>query len=298
MAIKAKSYKKKIIILLDILGIKDFTLNNPEEKIIDIYDKIENLSKFDIAKMLQHSYSEPYGNSNMPDTSMLLEKAKLDVSISILSDTIIISFSKKYIFLLPDFLWVTRVLNIYLLKHGLLTRGSVVYEKICQSEAGNIIFGKGLVKAAIMEMTNSLPAIQICPKVEKIYCDETKPERLKRILESLQQDGIATGNIEVLSLITHHIGSKAFFENEGNLYYNHFVDVKDTLKYNNALKKVIKKPKKYKTYIDYYRWIIDDNLSLHTGNFEKCKNEDNNKKLERIVLRWDFTKSLFEKNVK
>ena len=142
-----KKYKKKVIIYLDILGIKDFTDKASDYELCELYCLLKNIAD---------SFSKDYvlkrflGEHSQLKIQIKIED--LDFSISILSDSIIISFSKKFLFLLPDFLRITRFLQIILIYNGLLARGAVTCNKIYHTKNDTtMVFGKGLVEAYMLE---------------------------------------------------------------------------------------------------------------------------------------------------
>ena len=135
-----KKYKKKIVIFLDIMGIKSYTKSATAEELCKVYLIWENISKNLIKDEVLKNFAKFTDETTY---NLEIDVKDLDLNISVLSDSLVMSFSKKYIIFLPWLLRIPRVLQIYLLSKGLLSRGVVIYDKIYQSKEKSIIFGKG-----------------------------------------------------------------------------------------------------------------------------------------------------------
>lgn len=174
MSVSEKNYTNKIIIFLDILGIKAFTEESDDTTLVKLYTDISNL--------LENPSSEQIGS---------------DYVISSLSDSIIISLNDTDIGHLPNVLRIPRIFqNLFLIKYGLLCRGYVCEGKIHHIPGNNIIFGQGLVKAAIEEENedySTIPVVRIDKNIitryEKDYDEDSHwiKENVYTIKDSLSE---------------------------------------------------------------------------------------------------------------
>jgi hypothetical protein len=287
------SYSNKIIIFVDILGIKEFSLKSSDEKIQSLYKTIENFLKINIKNTIESSFlraSEKFGIRDF------LSFKDLEINTSIISDTVVISFPKKYVFLLHLISRSFSTFSLILLDYGLLYRGSIVYGKIFQSDCGRIIYGKGLTEAAIMEKENKLPVIKICPKLMKIYSESMTIDKLTSTLNDLKNKGsISFDNIELASASILQTASDFINKIDDINYFNHFINIKSMD--IDTIKKIFK-VKKNQSIFDYFIKIMDKNIKKFKSDSELEK-ENVSKKIAllKIQAKWEFNRDLFCKNI-
>lgn len=272
----SKKYKKKVIIYLDILGIKDFTLNQntSDNELCEVYQILKNIadsfSKDDHLKKFLNFSEEKY--------SLKIATEDLDFSISILSDSIIISFSENFLFLLPCVLRITRFLQIILIFHGLLARGAVTCNKIYHTKNDTtMLFGKGLVEAYTLESKGDDPIMQI----ENELWNRYKRMMEKGNLESIFKKNCTTeGDLKFAEQVFCASYKTAFNQkkSESKICYRHFDDLEHTL-----------------SQLSERNFIRESNsndfLSIVDKNIEKFQNNEN------ILGKWQVTKKLIEREL-
>lgn len=283
-----KKYKKKVIIYLDILGIKDFTNKASDYELCELYCLLKNIadsfsadsfSKDNVLKRFLGEYSQ-------------LKIEDLDFSISILSDSIIISFSKKFLFLLPDFLRITRFLQIILIYNGLLARGAVTCNKIYHTKNDTtMVFGKGLVEAYMLETQGDSPIVQIKTELWNEYkrMIEKKGKLQSIFKENCNiEDSSEKGLIFAEKVVFYKSEEVFIIDNSTNkIYYNHFCDLKDTL---NLIS-----DKRFlgKTNIIKFSSIVNKNIEKYE-NLSKTSDCEKQEEFKKIVKKWKKTKQLIE----
>ncbi len=270
----SKKYKKKVIIYLDILGIKDFTLNQntSDNELCEVYQILKNIAD----SFSKDDHLKKFLNFSEEEYSLKIATEDLDFSISILSDSIIISFSKNFLFLLPWVLRITRFLQIILIFHGLLARGAVTCNKIYHTKNDTtMLFGKGLVEAYTLESKGDDPIMQIENKLWNQYKRMMEKEGE---LESIFKKNCTTkGDLKFVEQVFFASSKTAFIEKkpENKICYRHFYDLEHTLHQlseNNFIRK---------SDSNYFLSIVDKNI-------EKFQNDKN------ILGKWQVTKKLIE----
>lgn len=268
--VEREGYEEKVIIYLDILGIGNFTEERADEKLIEIYQKLENLyNRITVEKIIN-----TYGLFNID-----ISPERLKFHFSILSDTIIISFSKKYLLILPMILRIPRALQLLLLQKGLLTKGVVIFDKIYHKNNSEVIFGKGLVRSYKMEKNLSLPQIVIEDKLWKMYEGD-----IKKLPNSLKTKLNATDNLEMLHSYVNC--KKDFFKQGDQIVYNHYNDAR------HVIEELLKSD------VEFFSAIINKSIESQKEKLKKRNLESKAKgELERRVRYWEYAKEMFDKYV-
>ncbi|MFT7087179.1 MAG: hypothetical protein ACJAZX_000607 [Rickettsiales bacterium] len=218
-----------------------------------------------------------------------IEPKDLDLSISILSDSIIISFSKNFLFILPHILRITRLLQIILIFHDLLSRGAVVCEKIYHTKDDpTMLFGKGLVEAHIIKSNETDPIMRIDNKLWNQY--QNLMGNKENLKSKLRNNCICEGDLDFAAEVLGS-GVTAFRdeESENKVYFRHFDNLNWTLE--RLFKKFLKKKTKGSN-IDELMSIVDRNI--HNLGEIPILDEKLDKERQKKLHKWSVTKYLIE----
>ena len=285
--IKNEDYEEKVIIYLDILGIGSFTKEASDKDLIEIYQMLESLTtQLPIDQFINSS----------DDFEVDMDQKRVKYHFSTLSDSIIISFSAKYLLLMTAFLSITKILQILLLDKGLLARGVVVLGKIYHQGNSSVIFGEGLVKAHAMDKSGYLPRITIDDELWNLYKRDFKENKIAFITK-LQ----VKGNLELLSeLISQDTEGYIIVNDDNSITYNPFHKARIIIENN------------LKSTVSSFTKTIDNSIYCQKDKLQKCNNdlkkrnlseEEQKKKLqekrglENTVRYWEYTKEQFDKYV-
>lgn len=142
-------YIESYIAFLDILGFKKIIEKYPFEEIYTVFEQIKE-AKEGVLIAISRACEEN-------DTSLMQYNESLkETKINIMSDSIVISTPCKYkesLSAIIDICWFIQYM-LYELKEPILLRGAVAKGNMYQN--GEIMFGKGMVDAYLMQEKNSI----------------------------------------------------------------------------------------------------------------------------------------------
>lgn len=286
-----KEYKKKVIIFLDILGIKNFTESAEDEDLFEVYSRLENIREFCLKKENLEKFLEFEGK----EFYSLADVDSLDINVSVLSDSLVISFSKKHLIVLSYILRMVRIFQIYLLSKGLLMKGIVIYDQIYQSNMNNMIFGKGLVNAYTQEQKIVDPVVEIDESLWDIYQKEINNNtKIKSYLTKFKYSGDIDSLVRLISFDSRIMFQKP--QNRSKFSYNYANRIEATLKELFQMN-VIKRKNKHRGNLEQINEIVDDNIGVFSNELEvekRSKILDKGKcdELSKRLGRWVFTENL------
>lgn len=171
-------YKDCIVVFLDLMGIRNFTLTKEDSALFDVYSILDNYINF----IPDVTLDTTLDRSRHFDSQVNLKDIFQDtLIITSLSDSIIISIRKEYLILLPYIIRLATNLQLFLLTRALPLRGGITSGKIFHKRNDPITMGKGLVEAAKLEKEAKFARVLIddnlLTEYESIYRCSTKMER-------------------------------------------------------------------------------------------------------------------------
>lgn len=271
MPISGEDYEEKVILFIDILGIKEFSKRN-DGKLVELYSKISNLIESDGALTALRKLS--------PGDNMffnLAELKDLKYTITSLSDSVIISFNPKHIIFLPALVRTIRILQIYLLTKGLLSRGCIITGKIYHRNDSHVIFGKGLVNAVEEEAKTKDPIVTIH---ETAICRLNRQISDIKVYRRYAKKGIIGKDAELHMDIIKASIKNIINDAECTPRIDAFNDIEESL---NMLKK---HPGNDIACLTDLKALIEKNCSYF---YKKYKNSCD-EKYNSIFMKWDFIK--------
>lgn len=244
--IKKEEYTKKIVIIIDILGIKEFSMNSDnEERLLEYYSLIRNLEEGMANIMMQpvtfdSERDKPGSSAKYKYTRELKKIEDLDYNFGILSDAFVLTFNYKHLVFLPDIMRIARVIYLLTLaKLKLLCKGAISIGKVFHKENTQVLFGEGLCSAAAMESKETLPRIvidsKVSTRVEKLIYNEHKLDDLVSEYKDIGaiQEG---GNFNLASQNLAATFERFFVpDNDKKIVMNVFDDIDYTLSQLNDI---------------------------------------------------------------